>query len=245
MRLLRSVCVAIAVVAVCAASFSSGAAGAAVVTSAVVVEGLTATVSATGELFVAGRVANIGFRSAEWAGTTAAVTFIRASGQETEQQVRIPQPIPPGASLPFVAKTSVLDDVVVQYTVVVSGRSGNAVLPEARAAGTMPPSAYAEFARSQISVDVQLGAPSPTARGSFVQAFVSISGTRAIPRTWIRDVRVLVPVQYQVTGAGLVSATSLELHLAPGLTETVLLPAYAPSGVLTGPPQVSDVLLSR
>jgi len=245
MRRMRSVCVGIAVVAVCAAPFSSGAAGAAVATSAVIVEGLTAAVSNTGQLFIAGRVADIGPRSAEWAAVTAAVTFIRASGLVTEQQVRISQPIPPGASLPFVAETPILDDVVVQYTVVVSGRSGNAVLPEARAAGTMPPSAYAEFARSQISVDVQLGAPSPTARGSFVQAFVSISGTRAIPPTWIRDVRVLVPVQYQVTGALLVSATSLEVHLTPGRTATVLVPAYAPSGVLTGPPQVSDVLLSQ
>jgi hypothetical protein len=208
------------------------------------VEGLTAAVGNTGQLFVAGRVANIGFRSAEWAGVTAAVTFIRASGRVTEQQVRITQPIPPGGSLPFGAETSVLDDVVVQYTVVVSGRSGNAVLPEARAAGTIPPWAYTEFGRGQIHVDVQLGAPSTTARGSFVQAFVSISGTRAIPPTWIRDVRVLVPVQYQVTGAGLVSATSLEVHLAPGRAATVLVPAYAPSGVLTGPPQVTDVLLT-
>lgn len=245
MRMLRSVYMGMAVVAVCAASFSSGAAGAAAATSAVIVEGLTATVSNTGQLLLAGRVTDIGFQSAEWARVTVTVTFIRASGEETEQQVRIPQPIPPGASVPFAAETPVLNDVVVQFTVVVSGRSGNAVLPEARAAGTVPPSAYAEFARSQISVDVQLGAPSAIARGSFVQAFFSISDTRAIPSTWVRDVRVLVPVRYQVTAAGLVSATSLEVHLAPGRTTTVLVPAYAPSGVLMGPPQVTDVLLSQ
>jgi hypothetical protein len=245
MRMLRSLCVGIAVAAVYAASFSSGAAGAAVGTSAVVIEGLTATVSNTGQLFVAGRVADIGLRSAEWAAVTAAVTFVHASGRETEQQVRIQQPIPPGASLPFAAETTVLDDVVVQYTVVVSGRSGNAILPEARAAGTMPPSAYAEFARGQISVDVQLGAPSTTARGSFVQAFFSISGTRAIPPSWVQDVRVLVPVQYQATGAGLVSTTALEVHLAPGRAATVLVPAYASSGVLMGPPQISGVWLSQ
>lgn len=245
MRMLRFLCVGIAVVAVCAASFSSAAVGAAVATSAIIVEGLTASVSNTGQLFVAGRVADIGPRSAEWAGVTATVTFIRASGRKTEQRVRIPQPIPPGASVPFVAETTVLDDVVVEYNIVVSGRSGNAVLPEARAAGTMPPSAYAEFARGQISVDVQLGAPSTTARGSFVQAFVSISNTRAIPPTWIRDIRVLFPVQYQVTTAGIVSNTALEVHLAPGRAATVLVPAYAPSGVLMGPPLVSDVLLSE
>jgi hypothetical protein len=245
MRMLRSVCLGIAVVAVCAVSFSSGAAGAPAATSAVVVEGLTATVSSTGQLFLAGRVADIGLRSAEWAGVTAAVTFIRASGRQTEQQVRIPQAIPPGASVGFVAETTVLDDVVVQYTVVVSGRSGNTVLPEARAAGTIPPFAYTDFARGQIKVDVQLGAPATAARGQFVQAFFSIRNTRAIPPTWVRDVRVLVPIQYQVTTAGLISTTSLEVHLAPGQATTVLVPAYAPSGVLMGPPQVSDVLLSQ
>jgi hypothetical protein len=144
-----------------------------------------------------------------------------------------------------VGETTVLGDVVVQFTVVAAGRSGNAVLPEDRVAGTISPSAYAEFARGQISVDVQLGAPSNTARGSFVQAFFSISDTRAIPPTWIRDVRVLVPYQYSSTSIGLISAASLEIHLAPGQTAPVLVPAYAPSGVLMGPPQVSDVLLSQ
>jgi hypothetical protein len=234
-----------AVAAVCAAAFSSEAAGAPVATSAVLVEGLTATVTNTGQLFVEGRVADIGPHSAEWAAVTAFVTFVRASGRVTEEEVRILQPVPPGASVPFAAETTVLDDVVVQYSVVVSGHSGNAVLPDARAAETIPPSAYAEFGRRQISVDVQLGAPSSTARGAFVQAFVSISGTRAIPPAWVRDIRVLLPVQYQATGAGLVSTSSVEVHLAPGRTAVVLLPAYAPSGVLVGAPQVSSVVLSQ
>jgi hypothetical protein len=195
-------------------------------------------------LLVAGRIAN-GFQSAEWTSVTAVVTFIHVSGQETEQQVRISQSIPSGASVPFVAEDTVLGDVVVQYTVVVSGRSGNVVLPEARVARTIPPSAYAEFARGQISINVQLGAPSTTARGSFVQAFLSIGSTHAIPPAWIQDVLVLVPIEYRVTDAGLVSTTSLEVHLAPGRVATVLVPAYARSGVLTGQPQVSDVLLSQ
>jgi hypothetical protein len=233
------------VAAVCTAAFSSGAAGAPVAASAILVEGLTATVTNTGELVLAGRVADIGQRSAEWAGVTANVTFIRASGRQTMQRVPIMQLIPPGASVPFAAETTILGDVVVQYTVVVSGRSGNAVLPEARAAGAMDPSSYAQFARSQIRVDVQLGAPSTTARGTFVQAFFSISDTRAIPSAWVRDVRVLVPIQYQVTSGGLVSTTSLEVHVAPGRPQMVLVPAYAPSGLLMGPPRVSDVLLRQ
>jgi hypothetical protein len=245
MRMLRSLGIGIAVVAVCNASFSSGAAGAAAAPSALVIEGLTAAVSNTGQLFIGGRIANIGFRSADWSGVTGAVIFVHATGQETEQDLRVPQPIPPGTSLPFTAETSVLSDVVVQYSVVVSGRSGNAVLPEARATGTIPPSAYAEFARGQISVDVQLGAPSTTARGSFVQAFFSISGTRAIPPTWIRDVRVLVPIQYQASSSGFASTVPMEVHLAPGRVATVLVPAYAPSGVLMGAPQISDVSLSQ
>jgi anthranilate/para-aminobenzoate synthase component I len=52
-------------------------------------------------------------------------------------------------------------------------------------------------------------------------------------------------VQYQATGAGLVSTSSVEVHLAPGRTAVVLLPAYAPSGVLVGAPQVSSVVLSQ
>jgi hypothetical protein len=209
------------------------------------VEQLTATVSSAGELLLAGQVAHIGLESAEGARVTVAVTFVRASGRETKQLVRISQPIAPGGSLPFVAETTVLGDVVVQFTVVVAGRSGNAVLPETRVAGTISPSAYAEFARGEISVDVQLGAPSNTARGSFVQAFFSISDTRGIPPTWIRDVRVLVPVQYQSTSIGLISGASMEVHVAPGQAATVLVPAYAPSGVLMGPPQVSDVHMSQ
>ena len=244
MRMLRSVCLGMAAVGVCAASFSPGAAEVAVATSAVVVDGLSVTVSNTGQLLVAGRIAN-GFQSVEWTGVTAVVTFIHASGQETEQQVRISQSIASGASVPFVAEDTVQGDVVLQYTVVVSGRSGNVVLPEVRVARTISPSAYAEFARGQISVDVQVGAPSTTSRGSFVQAFVSISDTHAIPPAWIQDVRVLVPIQYQVTAAGLVSATSLEVHLVPGRVATVLVAAYARSGLLTGQPQVSDVLLRQ
>jgi len=244
MRMFRSVSVGIAVVAVCGAWFSAGAAGAPVTTSALVIEDLAASVSDTGQLFVDGRIAHVGLRSAAPAAVTAAVTFLRASGRKTEQRVHISQPIPPGASLPFVAETTVLNDVVVQFSVVVSGRSGNTVLSEARAAATVLPSAYAEFARGQISVDVQLGAPSNTARGSFVQAFFSISSTRGIPPTWVRDVRVLVPVQYQSTSIGLISGASMEVHLAPGQPAPVLVPAYAPSGVLMGPPQVSDVVMS-
>jgi hypothetical protein len=244
MRTWRSICAAIAVAAVCAAPLWSGAAGAAAATSAVVIEGLTATVTNAGELFVEGSVANIGFQSTEWAAVTAVVTFTRASGRETQQLVGFSQPIPPGASLPFAAETTVLDDVVVQYSVAVSGRSGNTVLPKVQAAGIIPPSAYTEFAKRQISVDVQLGAPSTTARGSFVQAFFSIRDTRAIPSAWVRDVRVLIPVQYQVTTDKLVSTTALEVHLSPRHDATVLVPAYAPSGVLMGPPKISDVLLS-
>lgn len=245
MRILRSVCMGIAVVAVCAGPLSSGAARAATASSAIVVEQLTATVSGTGELLLAGRVAHAGPESAEGARVTVAVTFLRASGRETKQRVRISQPIPPGESVPFVVETTVLSDVVVQFAVVAAGRSGNAVLPEARVGGTLLPSAYAEFAKGQISVDVQLGAPSNTARGSYVQAFFSISDTRGIPPTWVRDVRVLVPIQYQSTSIGLISAASMEVHLAPGQAATVLVPAYAPSGVLMGPPEVSDVVLSQ
>ena len=244
MRMLRSVCVVIAVVAVCFGPLSSGAAGAATA-SALVVEQLAATVSNTGQLLLAGRVAHIGLASAEGARTTVAVTFLRASGRETEQRVRISQPIPPGESVPFVVETTVLSDVVVEFAVVAAGRSGNVVLPETRTSGTILPSAYAEFARGQISVDVQLGAPSNTARGTFVQTFFSISDTRGIPPTWVHDVRVLVPVQYQSTGVGLISGASMEVHLAPGQGVMVLVPAYAPSGVLMGPPQISDVLLSQ
>jgi hypothetical protein len=245
MRTLRSVCAGIGVAAVCAGSLSSGAAGAATASSAIVVEQLAATVSSTGQLLLTGRVAHIGLESAEGARVTVAVTFVRASGRETKQRLRISEPIPAGGSLPFVAETPVLGDVVVEFTVAVAGRSGNAVLPEDRVTGTMPPSAYAEFARSHISVDVQLGAPSTTARGSYVQAFFSISDTRGIPPTWIRDVRVLVPVEYQTTTIGAISAASMEVHLAPGQGAWVLVPAYAPSGILMGPPEVSDVLFSE
>jgi hypothetical protein len=234
MRVVRSACTGIVVASVCVATLCPGAPGA-VPASAVLVEGLTATVSASGQLLVAGRVADIGPRSAEWATVTVTAIFERFSGGETQKQIRLPQPVAPGAAVPFVIETQVGTDVVVRYTAVVSGRSGPTPLPESRATGTIPPSAYAEFGKDRIRVDVQLGAPSAVVRGPFVQAFFSIGDTRPIPPAWVRDVRVLVPV----------NGGSQEIHLAPGQTVAVLVPAYAPTGVLLGPLQVTEVVLSQ
>lgn len=190
--------------------------------SSLVIRELTETVDANSALLrVTGKLANGGVLAA--GPMSLAATFSRASGDDTEKQVTIAQQIQPGAEASFEAVTALTDDLVVRYTIkVLAGAfaSGAAPVQETR---RVPLTAYTDLARQRIKVDVQLGGPSNTA--PMVQAFVSISGTSPIPSAWVKDVRVLIPF----------GSSGQEVHLAPGQTQMILVPAVPLSPPIPGP----------
>ncbi|SRR5579884_22300 len=209
----------------------------------VAIKGLAEMVNAAGLLRVTGQVVNTGTERIEPVSVT--VTFQRRSGEQFEKQSTLAA-LAPGAAAPFTVDTVIEADVVTSYTVAVTAGPDLAAAPGARQTRVVPPSAYAEFARQRVRVEVQLGAPAAGARGAFVQVLLSIGETRPLPRGWVKSVRVLIPSP----------AGSQEAQVAPDSVVTVLVPAATPAGLpqpgqplppaedLIGEPQILEVVLA-
>jgi hypothetical protein len=180
----------------------------------VAIRDLTEAVDATaGLLRVMGRVVNSGSQPATPVTVTA--RFERINGDDSWKELVLSQPVAPGADAPFGFETFVRGAVVGRYTIeVTAGTPGNAsTVRETRA---VPPAVYAEFARQVIRVALEEGPPSNTARAPAVQVLVSITGTGPIPSAWVKDVTVEI--------ARNIPQGSQEVHLVPGLTQTILVP---------------------
>lgn len=183
--------------------------------SEVAIRDLTEAVEATtGLLRVMGRVVNLGSQSATPVTVTA--TFERINGDDSWKQLVFSQPIAPGADAPFRFESFVNGAIVARYTVEVTAGTGENASTPAKVARVVPPTVYAEFARQVIQVALEQGPPSNTARAPAVQVLVSIAGTGPIPRAWVKDVRVEILRN--------VPQGSQEVHLIPGLTQTILVP---------------------
>jgi hypothetical protein len=168
-----------------------------------------------GMLRVTGKLVTAGAQPAR--PVTVTVTFHEASGAEVQQQAAFQQPLAPGAEAAFSTQASIGNDLIARYTVAgaVDAPGGPARVEETR---TVPPAAYAEFARRRIRVKVDLGGPTST--GGLVQVLVSIGDTRPIPRAWVKDVTVEVPA---AQGAQVV-------HVAPERPQTILVPPLPAGG---------------
>ena len=192
----------------------------------VALEGVTAMVDpAKGVFRVSGDIANVG--SATLDGVTVAATFVKSSGDQTRRQVVLPQLLAAGASAPFSLDTPVLQtiagsDFVVRYTVEATARDGG--LTVTQGSYIVPPETYTALALAQVKVDLQFGPPSATSRAPRVQVLVAIGDTGAIPRSWIHDVLVEIPF----------AGGSQQVHLKPGETVTLLVPAAPVAGNLCG-----------
>lgn len=210
---------------------------------------LTDAVNAAGPLIrISGRIANTGSDSA---GPVAVTVILRwLSGDESEKQVPVAARMSPGAEAPFTVTAFLASDLVIGYTVKIPGAAAPA--EETR---TVPPAAYTELAKLRIKVDVQLGGPDPTSRVRGVQALVSITDTKPIPPSWVKDVLVLIP-----PASNAPSGQGQQVHVTPGQTVTIVIP-IAPTSVavvtpggatvtssgsiapLIGQPQILDVTL--
>ncbi len=196
------------------------------------VRALEEAVDAANSVFgVTGKIANTGVQPVGSVIVSAAfVKTGEAGGEETQTQVVLEQPIAPGGEVPFALQTSLSRSLVIRYTVGLTV-GGARVSPGPREEQrTVSPAAYADLARRRVKVDVQLGAPSSTARAPMVQVLVSIGSTTPLPREWVREVQVEVPY----TGG------SRSLTLAPGQVQTILVPSVAQ----VGQPQILGVRLS-
>jgi hypothetical protein len=198
--------------------------------SAVVLRDVTANIPSVGGLTVAGTAANAGAVPAGPLIVTA--TFTRASGDQVEGKTMIEGQLLPGGSAPFMIQAAMVSDIIIRYQVSVA--NGTGTLLAALPAQPIPSAAYAEFARRQIHIRVDLGAPSQLTGPPRVQALVSVADTGAIPPAWVQQVSVTVP--YVSNG----TAGSADVQLAPGQTQTVLVPAGATLGV----PVVTAVALN-
>lgn len=187
-------------------------------------DNVTATVDAAKGLFrVSGEVINAGDTTLD--GVTVAATFVKMSRDENRRQAGITQRLAPGESAPFsletpLPQTAVGGDFVVRYTAEATARGGRLLL--AQRSYTVSAETYAELAQGQVKVDVQFGPPSNTFGAPRVQVLVSISGTGSIPPSWVRDVLVEIPFQ----------GGSQQVHLQPGQTVTILVPAVPVKGIL-------------
>ncbi len=184
--------------------------------------GLAETVDTAGPLFrVTGRVANAGKEAS--GPVTVTVTFDWSSGDRTANRVAIAS-ISPDAEAPFTLTTLVASDVVTSYTVRVSVDTPGGAAAPVTGTRLVPLAVYTELAKLKIKVDVQLGAPASASPG--VQALVSIKETRPIPIRLVKDVLALIP--FGPSGQG------QQVHVAPGQTVTIIVPA-APSGRVVTP----------
>jgi hypothetical protein len=190
---------------------------------------IAAAVLSVGGLTVTGTIANTG--SAPIGPLVVTATLTRASGDQVESKALIQGPIAPGGSDPFTLQAAMVADVIIRYQL--SLTSGTGALLASTPAQSVPVSAYADFARRQVHVKVDLGAPSQLTGPPKVQALVSVADTGAIPANWVQQVTVAVPYTFNGTAG---SATA---QLRPGETQTVLVPA----GATLGAPQVTEVTL--
>jgi hypothetical protein len=191
---------------------------------------VTANVLSLGGLSVAGTLVNTG--TVPIGPVTVAATFTRASGDQVDAQTIVPGPIAPGGTAPFLVQTAMVADIIIRYQV--SATAAGGTLLAATGPESVPESAYAEFARRQIHIRVDLGAPSNTTGPPAVQAIVSVADTGVIPPQWVQQVTVVLPY----TANGVVASQTVLLH--PGQQQTVLVPA--PPAI--GQPQVTGVVLS-
>jgi hypothetical protein len=207
-------------------------------TASVALRDVAVSVLGTGGFTVAGLVVNTGAGAAGPIVVTGA--FTRASGAQAGARTVIPGPLAPGAGSAFAVQTAVTElavqgdavaDPVVRYQVAVTTAAGAPLV--ATAAESVPLSAYAEFARRQIHVRVDVGAPSAATGLPMVQVLLSADDTGTIPPQWIQQITVVLP--YVVGGA----EGSQTVQLRPGEVVTVLVPAAAALGA----PAVTDVVL--
>lgn len=207
-------------------------------TGAIVLRDVAVTVLPVGGLAVSGFIVNAGTAPA---GPVVVVgTFTRASGDRTEARTVISNQLDPGVAAPFSVRTGVTElalptgvqaDVIVGYQVAVTTTAGvplTATSPQA-----VPLTAYTEFARRQIHVRLDPGAPSAATGPPMVQLLVSVADTGTVPSQWIQRITVSVP--YVAGGV----AGSLTAELRPGQVVTVLVPSAATLGA----PEVTDVVL--
>jgi hypothetical protein len=125
-----------------------------------------------------------------------------------------------------------VQDIILRYQVNVANPAG-AILA-ASGLQAVPPAAYADFARKQIHVKVELGAPNTGLGPPQVQALVTVTDTGAIPQAWVQQVSVQVPFSAE-GGSGVRNA-----QVRPGQQQTVLVPA----GASLGSPFITGVVLS-
>jgi hypothetical protein len=211
-------------------SAPTGSGGAASGSPAVALHDVTANILSVGGLAVSGTAANIG--AVPIGPLVVTATFTRASGDQVDGRTTIEGQLAPGGSAPFTVQAAMVADVIIRYQVsVTSGTGASLVVMPAEA---VSPTAYATFAQRQIHVRVDLGAPSQLTGPPRVQTLVSVADTGAIPAAWVRQITVSVP--YVNNG----EAGSATVQLAPGETQTVLVPA----GATLGAPVVTGVVLS-
>lgn len=190
---------------------------------------LKASVLSVGGVTVTGNVVNTG--SSPIGPLTVTGLFTRASGDQIETKATIQGPLAPGGSGPFSLSATMVNDIIIRFQISVTNSAG--ALLATTAPENIPASAYADFARKQIHVKVELGAPSSKVGSPSVQALVSVVDTGVIPAQWVQRVSVQVP--YFNGG----SAQVQNAQLRPGETQTVLVPA----GATLGAPFVTAVTL--
>ncbi|HLW47372.1 MAG TPA: hypothetical protein VKW09_06345 [bacterium] len=190
---------------------------------------IKAEVSPTGAFYLTGTVVNTGPAPAGPLYVTG--LFTRISGAQVETKTTIQGPLAPGAGAPFTLQLERTADVVVRYQVSAVNTAG--AMLATTAAENVPLATYADYARGQIRVKVDIGAPSNAVGPPAVQALVAVADTGAIPARWVQQVSVQVRYSTNL-GAGVQNT-----QLRPGQTQTVLLPAGATIGV----PLVTGVVL--
>jgi hypothetical protein len=214
---------------------------------AVSIRGLAETVNDASVLRITGEVMTSG--SQRSGPVTLVVTFDKASGDQAQTQVSLAAAGNPGTPIPFGIDTSVATDPIVRYSIkaVAAPLSSSAAATPTQPTEeirNVPPTVYRDLARRRVKVDVELGGPSNTS--AMVQVLVSIASTYPIPTAWVRDVKVFIPY----------GSSGQEVHVAPGQTQTIFIPAtpqwMPPAGgapgtptttALYGEPKILDVTM--
>jgi hypothetical protein len=191
---------------------------------------LKITVLPGGGLTLTGTVVNTGTLQPGPLTVTGLFTYV--SGAQVESKAEIQGPLPPGASASFSLSAATASDIVLRYQVSVVNASG--AMLAATPVEAVPPAAYADFARGQMHIKVEVGAPSGGVGPPSVQALVSVADTGAIPPQWVRQVSV--QVRYN-TASGTPGVQNTDVR--PGQTQTVPVPAGATIGV----PLITGVVL--
>lgn len=189
---------------------------------------LRIAVTPQGTLTVTGTVINTG--TAQPGPLTVTGLFTRASGDRVESKKEV-DAMQPGSSASFTLQAAMAADIILHYQVAVANAAG--AMLASTPVEDVPPAAYSDFARRQIHVRVQLGAPNAGTGTPSVQALVTVVDTGAIPPAWVQQVSVQVP--YSANGNSGVQNTQLR----PGQEQTVLVPA----GAMLGTPFITGVVL--